>query len=161
MSQVYNNLLRVTQMQDDIICGVKVKQFNQDVLKIWTYAINLSRKSKDNIPDVSYNTRIFSQRKRKHHQVVRTSLNSLFQTTLTRQKQQEMYECFKTSCSCMGKSWARGLTTVSTQLGSSLQFTTRINGFFGRSGAGQMHLDVHLSMSSCLEEFADGWVGIT
>lgn len=48
------------------------------------------------------------------------------------------------------------LTTVSTLLGSSLQFMTRINGFFGQSSAGQMHLDVHLSMSRCLEEFADG-----
>lgn len=161
MSQVYNNPLQVTQMQDDIICGVKVKHFNQDVLKIWTYAINLSRKSKDNIPDVLYNTHVFFLRKRKYYQVIRTSLNSLFQTTLTRQKQQEMYECLKKSSSCMEKSWAQGLTTVSTLLGSSLQFTTRINGFSGRSSAGQMHLDVHLSMSSCLEEFADGWVGIT
>lgn len=50
-------------MQDDIICGGKVKQFNQDVLKIWTYAINLSRKSKDNIPDVLYNAYIISAEK--------------------------------------------------------------------------------------------------
>lgn len=70
-------------------------------------------------------------------------------------------------CECEGnvflekkkKVESAALTTISTLLGSSIQFMTRINGFFfffGQSSAGQMHLDVHLSMSRCLEEFADG-----
>lgn len=92
------------------------------------------------------------ENKRKHF----NGANSLFQVTNEAEPAGDTEEFSKVLQLLREKVKRTALTTVPTLLGSSLQLMTRINGFFGQSRAGQMHLDVHLSMSRCLEEFADG-----